>query len=132
MDEGRCITGAEMDKAYLYSREDELKRMGKGVLWYMVNRDAGLVSTSHKDLMVAAIMRQEAKRRAEKDRGEEGGGCGMLHAATRLSAKSAAVSSMPNRSPGAATALRGKGVAPPRASLPTSGEGLEGGGMLHT
>ena len=68
------MTGLDFNRSYLHDRESELKRMGKGVLWYMVPRGSGLIATASKDVMVIAIMREEAKRRLEKHRGEVGGG----------------------------------------------------------
>ena len=126
------MSAVNLEDAYRYNREAELKRMGKGVLWLMLGRGSGLVSTSHKDVMVIAIMRQEAAKRLEKDRGEVGGGCGMLHADTRFSAASAAEGSTPIPGSRASARGKGKGATPsPAASQNPSGEGLGGGGMLH-
>ena len=126
------MSASNLEKAYLNARESELKRMGKGVLWLMLDRGSGLVSTSHKDVMVIAIMRQEAAKRLEKDRGEVGGGCGMLHADTRFSAASPAQGTTLKPSTVASARGKGKGATPsPAASQNPSGEGLGGGGMLH-
>ena len=68
------MSGLYLDRAYRYAREAELKKLGKGVLWYLVPKGSGLTSTSPKDLMIAAIMRQEAKKKLEKEKGFEVGG----------------------------------------------------------
>jgi len=68
------MSGQFLEDAYWYSREAALKKYGKGTLWLMVKKGAGLISTSSKDLMIAAIMRQEAKENLEKEKGFEVGG----------------------------------------------------------
>ena len=71
------MSAVNLEDAYRYNREAELKRMGKGVLWYQVRKGSGLTATSSKDHMVAAIMRQEAKEKLEKEKEkgfEVGGG----------------------------------------------------------
>ena len=71
------MSGLYLDRAYRYAREADLKKLGKGVLWYLVPKGSGLTSTSPKDLMIAAIMRQEAKEKVEKEKEkgfEVGGG----------------------------------------------------------
>jgi hypothetical protein len=70
------MSGQVLEDAYRYSREATLKKYGKGTLWLMVKKGwgAGLTSTSPKDSMVAAIMRQEAKEKLEKEKGLEVGG----------------------------------------------------------
>jgi len=129
------MSGLYLDTAYRYSREADLKKLGKGVLWYLVPKGSGLTSTSPKDLMIAAIMRQEAKEAKEKEKGVKWGvGCGMLHADTRFSAASVAQCTTPNLSRVASARGKGKGVTPSSAaSQNTSGEvlGGDGDGMSH-
>ena len=122
------MSAVNLEDAYRYNREAELKRMGKGVLWYQVRKGSGLTVTSSKDHMVAAIMRQEAKEKGLR----WGRGCGMLHADTRFSAASAAEGSTPIPGSRASARGKGKGATPsPAASQNPSGEVLGGGGMLH-
>jgi hypothetical protein len=127
------MSGRILEDAYRYSREAALKKLGKGVVWLMVRKGAGLISTSPKEFMIAAIMRQEAKDKLEKEKGLKwGGGCGMLHADTRFSAASPAQGTTPKHSRVASARGKGKGATPsPAASQNPSGEVLGGGGMSH-
>ena len=70
------MSGQFLEDAYRYSREAALKKYGKGTLWLMVKKGfgAGLKNTSPKEAMIAAIMRQEAKEKLEKEKGFEVGG----------------------------------------------------------
>lgn len=68
------MTAALVEQAYANDRRSELMRLGKGVIWYQVPASSGLKASAAKDVMVAAIMRHEAKVRFEKESGE-GGGC---------------------------------------------------------
>jgi len=70
------MSGQLLEDAYRYNREATLKRLGKGTLWLMVKKGfgAGLTNTSPKEAMIAAIMRQEANEKLEKDKGFEVGG----------------------------------------------------------
>ena len=133
MVEPRSMSSLNLDNAYRYAREGDLKRMNKGLLWYKVPKGSGLTISSSKDHMVAAIMRQEAKEKLEKEKGVKwGGGCGMLHADTRFSAASPAQGTTPKPGEVARARGKGKGAAPsPAASQNPSGEVLGGGGMLH-
>ena len=74
MDEPPPMSGQLLEDAYRYGRVATLKKYGKGTLWLMVKKGAGLISTSSKDLMIAAIMRQEAKEKLEKEKGVKWGG----------------------------------------------------------
>ena len=62
MVEPRSMSAVNLEDAYRYNREAELKRMGKGVLWYQVRKGSGLTVTSSKDHMVAAIMGRRRRR----------------------------------------------------------------------
>ena len=122
------MSGQVLEDAYMYSRQAALKKLGKGTLWYQVPKGAGLTSSSSKDFMIAAIMRQEAKEKGLR----WGGGCGMLHADTRFSAASPAQGITPKPDRRASARGKGKGAAPsPAASQNPSGEVLGGGGMSH-
>jgi hypothetical protein len=70
------MSGQLLEDAYRYGREATLKKYGKGTLWLRVKKGvgAGLTNTSPKEAMVAAIMRQEAKEKEEKEEGFEVGG----------------------------------------------------------
>ena len=76
MDEPPPMSGQLLEDAYRYGRVASLKKLGKGTLWLMVKKGfgAGLTNTSPKEAMIAAIMRQEAKEKLEKEKGFEVGG----------------------------------------------------------